>query len=127
VAGVIRFLAIGTSAVVVLGFFLFAIDEAGKSSDVQITKIDEAIAEPTPSPAEEVLRERAHSQGRELIDDANDALLSPFTGWVESGDIWVQRLVPAVLALLAYLLGGLFLANYLPQPKRRTEDWREAT
>ncbi len=110
-----------------LGFLLFAVDEAGRGSQEQITRLDEAIAEPNPSPAEEQLRERDHSRARELIDDVNDALLSPFTGWVESGDIWVQRLVPAVLALLAYLFGGLLLANYLPQPKRRTHDWREAT
>ena len=45
------------------------------------------------------------------MDDVDDVLLSPFTGIVDSTNIWVRRLVPLALALLIYGIGGLYLAR----------------
>ena len=42
-------------------------------------------------------------------------LASPFTGVVASDNLWVERLVPAALGLLLFGLGGLMLANWLPE------------
>jgi hypothetical protein len=53
--------------------------------------------------------------------------VSPFTGLIDSSNLWIERVVPGALALLLYGLGGMLLANALPKPQRRTKDWREAT
>jgi len=82
--------------------------------------------DPAPAPAAEHAREKKHGQLRELIDDANDLLLSPFAGAVGSEDAWVKRIVPTVLALLAYGLGLMLLANFLPRRRARAGDWRTA-
>jgi hypothetical protein len=81
-----------------------------------------------PAPAADVerAREKKHGKVREMIDDANDVLLSPFAGVVQSKDAWVKRLIPTVLALLVYGLGLTLLANFLPRRSRTGGDWRTA-
>ena len=74
----------------------------------------------------ERVREKENSSARELVDDGNDVLASPFTGLVESNGVWVQRLVPAALGLLLFGLGGLMLANWIPERRAEHTDWREA-
>ena len=125
-AGLLRLGAIAASVLVALGFLLFAMDEADRGSAAQQGKIARAL-EPAPTPRGEAERERQQGAARELIDDANDVLLAPFTGVVESKNAWVQHLVPAALALLAYGLGLMLLANYLPKQKRPQRDWRTQT
>ena len=56
---------------------------------------------------------------REAIDDANDLLLQPFSGLVNSPSNWVMHGVPALLALLVYGLGLGLLANSLPKTAPR--------
>ena len=63
---------------------------------------------------------------REAVDDANDVLLGPFTGIVDSEDRWVTHGVPAMLALLLYGLGLGTLANMLPKERETGGDWRTA-
>lgn len=133
----IRTCALGASAVVVVSFVLFAADQLGEGSANQVEAVhgdgkrapsQAAINEPAPPPAVERAREAQHSRAREYIDDANDALLSPFTGLIDSDELWVQRLVPGGLALLIYGVGGAMLANALPRRHTRTGgDWREQT
>ena len=72
------------------------------------------------------MREAQHSSVREYIDDGNDLLASPFTGIVASKNVWIERLVPAGLGLLLFGLGGLMLANWLPERRTKHHDWREA-
>jgi hypothetical protein len=124
----LRLVAIVASLLVIVGFMAFASDEAGRGSAQQVGKIDNQIAQPAPTAQGERARERAHGTVREKIDDANDILLAPFTGVVDSKDRWVQHLVPSGLALLAYGLGLMLVANYLPKskPKRPQSDWRTA-
>jgi hypothetical protein len=123
----LRIAASVAALLVIVGFFAFAADETGKASEDQIRKVERAMEAPTPTSSQESLREREHGPVREFIDDANDLLLSPFTGLIDSEDVWVQRLVPGALALLLYGLGGALLANALPKPKRDSRDWRTAT
>ena len=126
-ASVLRLVAVAVSVLVIVGFFAFAADETGEASKTQVKKVDGALEEPAPTAAQEALREREHGPVREFIDDANDVLLSPFTGLIDTKDAWVQRLVPGGLALLLFGFGGMLLANSLPKPKNETQDWRTAT
>ena len=130
----IRYLAVAISVVVALAFLLFAVDELRNGSEAQQRAVAQeggaspAVVTPvSPAPAEELSRERQHGSVREAIDDANDVLLAPFKGLVDSQDSWVTHGVPALLALLVYGLGLGVLANSLPAACRGDGDWRAAT
>src|SRR4051812_48286749 len=124
-AGLLRIVAALSCAVVVLGFLAFANDEASKGSDQQVQQIQRDMNDPAPAGDAERAREKKHGQARELIDDANDFLLKPFAGVTHSKDAWVERIVPTVLALLAYGLGLTLLANFLPRRREKPAgDWR---
>lgn len=100
------------TAIVVLSFALFGIEEAKAGSKTQQDKL-ESLDQPNPSGQTERARERKHGKVRELIDDANDKLTSPFDGIVgSSSNIWVQRGVPALLAVLLYFVLLRVLAGY---------------
>ena len=45
------------------------------------------------------------------VDDIDDVLLSPFTGISNSDNIWIRRAVPALIGLLLYGVGGMYLAR----------------
>jgi hypothetical protein len=114
--------------VLVASFGLFAIDQAQAGSKHQEATLNNEIG-PTgaavdvnqadPSPKTEREREKEHGQVREAIDDADDVLVSPFTGVVDSNSIWVQRGVPTLIALLLFGVGLRLLAGYLPGGSRR--------
>ena len=127
----IRLLGILASGIVLLGFAFFAIDEMNRGSQNQQNALDSELraeandpAVIAPSPREERLRERRNGDFRELVDDANDILLMPFGGVVDSDNVWVENGVPTLLGLLLYgLLLGL-LANMLPKQREHHGDWR---
>jgi hypothetical protein len=109
---VLRIAAILVSVVIVLSFVLFAIDELSGASQRNEAKLAQDL-EANPPPAAERQREKDHGSIRETIDDANDVVVSPFQGIVSSNDSrWVQRGVPALLALLIFGFGLGFLARY---------------
>ncbi len=122
----IRAAAIVTSAIVLLGFALFAVDEMDKGSKTQQQRLDQELgnSEVAPEPEAEAAREAKHGTVREAIDDANDVLLRPFSDLVDSSNAWVERGVPALLALLVYGLGLGLLANLLPKQHTAERDWR---
>jgi hypothetical protein len=99
------------TVIVVVSFGLFALEEAGASSKKQQAAVDQ-VNTPDPTPHTERAREAKHTQARELIDDANDILVSPFTGIVNSDNIWVQRGIPSLLAFLVYFVLLRILAGY---------------
>jgi hypothetical protein len=115
----LRWAAIIASSIVALSFLMFAADQSSNASDNSIRQIsgkdnvkpENATKVPNPPRAIEVLREKENSSFHEYVDDANDILTSPFTGFVDNSGIWVQRLVTLVLALLIYGVGGLYLAR----------------
>jgi len=134
-ANLVRILALTASAIVVLSFVFFAVDQLTEGSENQVRSVrgdsqrarsDALIDAPNPGPRVEQARDRQHSDIRELIDDGDDVLLSPFTGIVDSSSVWVSRLVPGGIGLLLYGLLGMMLANALPGPKHEVSDWREA-
>lgn len=111
----LRTAALAASAIAILSFGLFALDESRAASRRSAEEIAGARAarEPDPSPRQERAREAAHSDARELIDDANDVLISPFTGvGGDARDKWVRRGVPGLLALVVFGFGLSFLARF---------------
>ena len=113
--GLLRTVSIVASAIVLLSFALFAIDEtrdASAKSAAGIAGLDATRAS-DPSARQERARERAHSRAREAVDDANDVLVAPFAGLVSGSESsWVRRGVPALIALVVYGFGLSFLARY---------------
>jgi len=102
-----------TALIVLVSFTLFAVDQAGAGSDAQLNKIRDANNEPAPSGSQENRREADHTKPRELVDDANDFLVKPFVGIADPGDdVWLQRGITSLLALLAYGLLLRLLAGY---------------
>jgi len=134
-ASIIRTAAVLAASTVALSFVLFALDELGEGSANQIRDVrgeglnasQAELSRPAPRAEIERARETVHSKPREAIDDANDVLLTPFASLADTGSVWVSRIVPGVLGLLLYGLGGLLLANALPQPRREVRDWRQQT
>ena len=126
----IRFVAIAISVVVVLGFAMFAIDETDKGSKTQQAKLERELGTTSvpvaPNERQEARREADHGAVREAIDDANDVLLAPFSGLIDSDNSWVEHAVPSLLALLVYGLGLGMLANMLPKQRHHAGDWRTA-
>lgn len=132
----LRLAATCAASFLALSFVLFAVDQSEEGSANQVRTVDgtqpraasePAIDRPAPDGATERAREARHGAVRELIDDANDTLVAPFTGLVDSSNVWVERTVSGALALLLFGLGGIMLANFIPKRTRRATDWREAT
>jgi hypothetical protein len=129
----IRLAAIVMSGFVLFGFAFFASDELDRGSKTQQRALSNEIEGVTENPdpiartsADEAAREAAHSTFREVIDDVNDVLLGPFVDIVDSDDVWVERGVPTLMALLLYGVGLGFLANMLPKQRTHSGDWRGA-
>jgi hypothetical protein len=127
----IRFVAITISVIVVLGFALFAINEADKGSQAQQDKLERELGHApndlvAPNARAEAFREAHQGKVHEAVDDANDVLLRPFVDLVDSDSAWVNHGVPALLALLIYGFGLGMLANALPKQRQHGGDWRTA-
>lgn len=127
------------SALVLLGFAFFAVDEMDRGSETQQkalqSELDGQLADAdlhadvtpvAPSPREETWRERENSSFREVVDDANDVLLSPFSDLVDSDNGWVNHGIPALLGLLLYGFGLGMLARMLPERHDQHAGWRAA-
>jgi hypothetical protein len=127
-AHLVRSIGIVACALVFFGFVGFAADEMRYGSETQQAKLANELNEPDLGPNTERKREREHSGARELIDDSNDILLAPFAGVTHSTNPWASRGIPTVLALLAYGLLLVLIANSLPKPKAQSGgDWRTAS
>jgi hypothetical protein len=128
---VIRFIAIAISAVVLLGFALFAVNEMDKGSEAQQQKVEQELGHDpndliNPSARDEAFREAHQGKFHEAVDDANDVLLAPFVDLIDSDSSWVNHGVPTVLALLIYGFGLGLLANMMPKQRAHSGDWRTA-
>jgi hypothetical protein len=110
----LRFVAVACSLVVIVGWGWFAIDETSAASEQSQAEIAGQTASRTasPDPGQELDREKVNSRAHELVDDANDVLLRPFSAVAEgSTSKWVRRTVPALLGLLVYGFGIGILAR----------------
>ena len=129
----VRLVAILASGIVLLGFAFFAVDEMDRGSKTQQNLLDRETkgaqydpAPIAPTPGQEAAREKVNGSFHEIVDDANDVLLGPFTNIVDSNDRWVSHGVPTLLALLLYGLCLGTLANMLPKERETHGDWRTA-
>ena len=127
----IRLVAIVCSGLVLFGFAYFATDEMSRGSQNQQNALASELsgtADPAPvapSPDEEAEREKLNGPVREFVEDANDVLVGPFAGLVESDDSrWVSHGVPALLGLILYGFCLGMLANMLPKYREHGGDWR---
>jgi hypothetical protein len=116
-AALLRLVSVIASMLVIFGFAGFVADRAREGSDTQLAKLENS-QQPVPAAQDERQREQEHGTVREAIDDANDVLLKPFAGIVDSESIWAQRVVAGALALLAYGLGLGLLANVVASDLR---------
>ena len=128
IARVVTWISTIAALVVLASFAMFAVDQAQNGSKHQVSKLAGELDSTTattnvnqanPSPKTERQREKMHGQPREAIDDADDVLIKPFAGVVNSSSIWVQRGVPALLAFLLFGVGLRIAATYLPGGGRR--------
>jgi hypothetical protein len=127
----IRFIAIAISAVVLLGFALFAVNEMDKGSQAQQDKVEQELGHDpndliNPSERDEAFREAHQGKFHEAVDDVNDVLLAPFVDLIDSDSAWVNHAVPTVLGLLIYGFGLGLLANMMPKQRAHGGDWRTA-
>jgi hypothetical protein len=134
-ASLVRLAAITAAAFVAASFVLFAAVELQDSSEGQVQKLNNTVApksletdvqRPNPLPAVERVREKNHSDIREGIDDVNDVLVSPFSGFTNFESVWGERMLALLLGLALYGGGGLMLANFFPKDRNEAGDWREA-
>ena len=111
-AGLLRLASTVATILVALGFVLFAIDATGSSSSQTVARISDPGAD-------EQVRERKSGGVRELVDDPNDVLLTPFDGFVAGWHSeWARHGVSALLGILAYGFLLRLLANALPRARR---------
>ena len=115
-AGPLRVVSLVASAIVVLSFVLFALDETRAASERSAAETAglEATRSADPSSEAERAREHAHTAPREFVDDVDDVLLSPFA-WAapDTTSTWARRGVPALLAVFVYGFCLAFLARYV--------------
>jgi hypothetical protein len=115
----IRWLSLFACAFVALSFLYFAVNQTSAASQNQVSAIagtagvqpESATKVPDPPKGVEQVREQENDKFHEFVDDVDDVLVAPFTGIVDSNEIWVRRLVPLALALLIYGIGGQYLAR----------------
>jgi hypothetical protein len=111
----LRTAAVAACAIVLLSFALFALDETRNAANASAAAVAGLNATRTSNPTarQERARERAHTRVREVIDDADDILVTPFAPvTANASSAWVSRGVPTLLALFVYGFGLSFLARF---------------
>ena len=109
----VRWVSTAAAVILVASFGLFAIEQAKGGSEQEVNRL-EGINQPAPTASTEREREARHGDVREAIDDADDVLIAPFSGILNSSSIWAQRSVTTLLGLLAYFVLLRILAGYIP-------------
>lgn len=93
---------------VVMSFALFTHDQiAGASARQQNEIASGAAVVPSGVPSGD-----RHGQPRRFIDGAAKSLTSPYASIAHSNSPWVERGVPAVVALIVYGVGLRFVARF---------------
>ena len=120
VQNILRVASTIACGIVIGAFAMWATDEGRASSDQQVARVSEnAPADaPVADPARPVAvpaPEPEHGGVRGVVEDANDALVSPFDHVGEDGGPWAAHGLPALLALLTYGLLARVLIAYLPR------------
>lgn len=120
VQNILRIASTIACGIVLAAFVMWASDEGRTTSDQQVAQVDTKISgSPTPDanavPTAAPAPEAEHGGVRGAIEDANEALLSPFDHIAQDAGTWPAHFIPALLALLTYGLLGRILIGYLPR------------
>jgi hypothetical protein len=119
VQNILRIASTIACGIVIAAFAMWATDEGRTTSDQQVAQVDTATASPTPAanPAAPPVApaEPEHGGVRGAVEDANDALLTPFDHIAQDAGQWPAHAIPALLALLTYGLLARILIAYLPR------------
>lgn len=119
---------------IVAGLIGLLTDEVRDTSTVQATRIPDPgsgrqvvqqvdIEAPNPPADIEKIRESEHTGGREVIDDAGDFLMGPFTWLIKGSDGAVRKLLYSALALFVYGFLLQMLADFM---RREADGQRRA-
>ncbi|HYM44668.1 MAG TPA: hypothetical protein VES65_00710 [Solirubrobacteraceae bacterium] len=103
------------ACLIVLAWFVtFAVGETGSASARQQSELNEGSA-PAGAPAGSAAPAATHESSlRRTLDDAAEALTSPFAAAVSgSHSRWTIHIVETLLALLVYGFGLGFLARFI--------------
>jgi hypothetical protein len=95
-------------ALVIASFALFANDQLSGASKHQLAQ----IASGTPTSPGATPSAPRHDGARRFIDNASNALTSPFRLVFHSSSQWAKRLFVLICAILLYGLGLGYLARY---------------
>jgi hypothetical protein len=95
--------------IVIAAFLVFVVDQTNSASAHQQNEVRGGSA-PTANGSSPKHKSTLHR----TLDEASDALTSPFAGVVSgSNSEWVAHIVRTVLALLAYGFGVAFLVRFI--------------
>jgi hypothetical protein len=127
IARTLHWVSLTCSAFVIVSFVLFAHSEISSASSHQAGLIapPKTLAQNTPTGALGIstqpvtnttapVQAKPHVKGqpRRFIDGVAAKLETPFTSLVDTGNQWVEHLIPLVLALLAYGGGLGYLSRW---------------
>lgn len=130
----IRVASLVAVLLLVAGLIGLLTDEVRDTSTVQATRIPDPasgrqvtktidIEAPDPPAAIEAIREDEHTKGREVIDDAGDILMGPFTWIIEGSEGAVKKLLYSALGLILY---GVLLQVLADVLRRKADGQRRA-
>ena len=109
---ILRLASIVISAIAVLYFATFALDQTGSASSHQQAEVNGA--EPTTTTSSGGGSETKGKSGlHKTLDEAFTELASPFSGVISSSSAWAVHIVDTLLVLLVYGFGLAFLARLL--------------
>jgi hypothetical protein len=120
VAHALRIASTIACGVVIVAFVFWASDEGRSGSDAQVARLSQSDGSSgqATAPLAQPVPEAEHDGVRGAVEDANDALLSPFDHVAEDGGAWSRHAFPALLALLTYGLLARILIPYLVSDRR---------
>jgi hypothetical protein len=118
---VLRIASTIACAIVIGAFVMWASDEGQTGSQQQVARISESDGGTIANANKPVVAVAAtapqaeHGGVRGAIENANEALVSPFDHVGQTGGPWAAHMFPALLALLTYGLLARILIAYLPR------------
>jgi hypothetical protein len=113
-ASILRLASFVLCLIVVVSFALFVINRTSNASQHQTQEVNGETTVPGSEHETGVAPDSGGSKGslRRTIDEASEAITSPFSGITEgSSSQWLIRGVDLLLALLVYGLGLSFVAR----------------